>query len=1223
MGAGSQEPGIPKHVSYDGKKQQMAITATSTEVDPGPSDFCFSTNPTGMSDEDVPAFSGSLAATADGDDRSAGDCNRRQCIQAPETFLEWTAWLKTCTSLPTVGIVLAWGWKVGCVSDLSPVAESSQRMPGSNRWRWLFPLPVAFPMELSRGMDVQQLAGDPEIVTNCWLAAVCCALNWQYGHRTVTSLSRSGKVHARAIEGLKGSINRMLAGSPGLQLQYEEVVRDLKNRKISYTGEEISQPFPLSVVQMMKGLPPKGHGGSISLQHFVKGRAKYLLENPAELILGKEDRMDIPCTARIHINRGEELDVFNLLYERGVITWADSNLAYKDEKGAYLSGLFGVTKPGKLTACGKPVLRCIMNLVPVNALLGVIEGDVSLLPNATSWLPLTIDGGEEIWVSQSDMQSAFYLFAVPQGLYPFLCFNFETSRASVGLSGPGMVRPCCRVLPMGWNSSVGLMQMVSREILLSRGLPPEAELHKGRGVPSWFAKVTSEANESRGWWQVYLDNFMSAEVGNSVPEGIGARLHKEAVDAWVDTGVLTAADKDVINSSDAVELGVRVDGVNGLLGASPERLLKTLLATFYNLDRQAWSKKHAQIILGRWIFILQFRRAGMGVFSRSWAAVEAPWPSRALVALHKLELVLASSLGPILQADLRLSYDDSVTVSDASETGGAAAVSKGLTFSGLSLVGAIEDERHRPIDIPVLVISAFNGIGGAFRIYDLLGLRPAGRISIDISKEANRVCRSTWPDILELHDIMTIDEKEVRRWANCYGRVKEVHLYGGFPCIHLSSVRYMRQGLSGEGSNLFWQLLVLIQLVQRIFGTFSRVKWCVENVSSMEQDARAMISSQLETQPIKFDPSDCMPFSRPRFAWISEPLFEMEGISLVEEQDYVRAYVTATCPSTSQWIRPNWSWPAEAEGAKFPTFMKSIKRLRPPPRPAGLERAGPCTRQRWQQDCFRYPPYQYAPNFLLVHPSKPPRVLDSSERELLLGFGAQHTASCMSASEMKKSMERYEDVRKSLCGDSFAMISFALVGAVLCQELAPRMSPQQIMDRLGLAPGWSAHPSIVVPLTRWLSYHGAPSTNSTASQTLVRYLGLTVNHTGSDVRILTGTPLGHKPTCHASVRAWWWQWKQLFTLKWNFDSHINFLEMQMILNSLLWKCRDPQKVGRRWLHLEDSMVCLSILTKGRTSSRLLQPLCNKIGALQMAMGSVLLHGHVGSAENPTDKGSRL
>ena len=98
--------------------------------------------------------------------------------------------------------------------------------------------------------------------------------------------------------------------------------------------------------------------------------------------------------------------------------------------------------------------------------------------------------------------------------------------------------------------------------------------------------------------------------------------------------------------------------------------------------------------------------------------------------------------------------------------------------------------------------------------------------------------------------------------------------------------------------------------------------------------------------------------------------------------------------------------------------------------------------------------------------------------------------------------------------------------------------------------------------------------------------------------------------------------KHLFKVRWLFKSHINFLEMKMILNTILWKARDVSKINKRWLHLEDSMVCLFILSKGRTSSHLLQPLVNKIGAVQMAMGATLLHAHVRSEENPTDEASR-
>jgi hypothetical protein len=40
------------------------------------------------------------------------------------------------------------------------------------------------------------------------------------------------------------------------------------------------------------------------------------------------------------------------------------------------------------------------------------------LPNATSWMPMVPGDGECVSMSQSDMASAFYLFAIPEQWYP-------------------------------------------------------------------------------------------------------------------------------------------------------------------------------------------------------------------------------------------------------------------------------------------------------------------------------------------------------------------------------------------------------------------------------------------------------------------------------------------------------------------------------------------------------------------------------------------------------------------------------------------------------------------------------------------------------------------------------------------------------------------------------------------------------------------------------------
>lgn len=76
----------------------------------------------------------------------------------------------------------------------------------------------------------------------------------------------------------------------------------------------------------------------------------------------------------------------------------------------------------------------------------------------------------------------------------------------------------------------------------------------------------------------------------------------------------------------------------------------------------------------------------------------------------------------------------------------------------------------------------------------------------------------------------------------------------------------------------------------------------------------------------------------------------------------------------------------------------------------------------------------------------------------------------MAASIAKQSLEAYEDIRCSLCGDAFAIVSFAVVGAVLCQDLTPRATPRQVVNWLGLVPGATAHPMATVPMPRFLQY---------------------------------------------------------------------------------------------------------------------------------------------------------
>ena len=542
-----------------------------------------------------------------------------------------------------------------------------------------------------------------------------------------------------------------------------------------------------------------------------------------------------------------------------------------------------------------------------------------------------------------------------------------------------------------------------------------------------------------------------------------------------------------------------------------------------------------------------------------------------------------------------------------------------LTSAGQDLCSRLSEPAFEPADAPLLVISVFNGIGGAFRGYDLAGVRPSGLISIECDKAARRVTRKAWPHAEEVANVLEVDRKMVEGWSNRYPRVEQVHIVGGFPCVHLSSVRADRENLQGEGSRLFWNLVDIIRWTRECFRGTAEVSFIVENVRSMDVAARDEISRVLGVEPLALCPSDILPYNRPRLAWVSGKVEETVGVDLLEQEGYTLVVMHGSAPPVETWLTPGWS--LCRPDVPFATFMKAIRRWKPPPTPAGISRCDRPTIQRWQSDEYRFPPYQYRMENLVRSPDGALRYLSAGERERLLGFGPDHTLFAIAANSVKGQEVAFEDKRLSLCGDSFCMLSFGWLIAQLCRAWVEPLSPQQIINRFGLASGCGLAAMVPAPLAQQPGYGGLPNALHTSSR-LVGHLSRHVNHTGSDVSVALGIPFTTKSGNHASIRAKWWDWRILFTSRWKFESHINYLEMRVILQAIKWRGRRASAIGSRWLHLADSMVCNYILSKGRTSSQLLQPLTREIAAHLLALNSVQLQGHVDSIENPTDAASR-
>ena len=333
------------------------------------------------------------------------------------------------------GCRLVWGMSRGFLypglSRLLKYAKPIASEEAFTKSAGLFPIPVDFSQVKSWAWPLDDFSKDQCEVA--WVLLSAAALNDFYGLSPPYPTQRRGRVVEKCLQTIRGRVRRFLLQSVDSDISFSSVWEDVSKKQINYEGEEVAVAQMLTLDQVFKSLPPLGHGGSVELAPLLQGRTRFLIENPEQVLLPSPPLQKVRNSAKVHIAKGEEVALFRLLFERGVIDFVPEKEVYSDVNGPFLSGLFGVPKPNKFSSKGAPVLRLIMNLIPINRTLDVILGDIAELPSASCWQQLVLLEGDSISISQADMASAFYLFRLPVAWQKYLCFNHRLTRKDVGL----------------------------------------------------------------------------------------------------------------------------------------------------------------------------------------------------------------------------------------------------------------------------------------------------------------------------------------------------------------------------------------------------------------------------------------------------------------------------------------------------------------------------------------------------------------------------------------------------------------------------------------------------------------------------------------------------------------------------------------------------------------------------------------------------------------------
>ena len=211
----------------------------------------------------------------------------------------------------------------------------------------------------------------------------------------------------------------------------------------------------------------------------------------------------------------------------------------------------------------------------------------------------------------------------------------------------------------------------------------------------------------------------------------------------------------------------------------------------------------------------------------------------------------------------------------------------------------------------------------------------------------------------------------------------------------------------------------------------------------------------------------------------------------------------------------------------------------------------------------------------------------------------------------------------SLVRQSRRLWSAVLLELQLLSDLAPLFTSSihvRIFPRLVATDSSSRGAAVVFaqpPASDLLAALSTSSTPSATSCTPHDESSLPASTTTLLPSVTLSPPLPIYSLLSSSLR-----WRIAFSWPWAFQEHINVLELRSVLFALTWLISFPSALSSSIVLLCDSLVALSVLCKGRSSSFPLLVIMRRIAALLLSSGILLHPVWIPSLLNPADSPSR-
>ncbi|CAK0879680.1 unnamed protein product, partial [Prorocentrum cordatum] len=1007
-----------------------------------------------------------------------------------------------------------------------------------------------------------------------WLHLSVAALNYAFCGRSQGSWRHRltlSKAQARVYVHLK-SRAAALAEDPLAMVVVPAIDELAGGCESACEGETGVKALPCRLCELAPGLPTRECADTLDATDFVGAEVDAWLRRPELALLDQSDWPDPSPRARVNVETEadwEEL-VLHLVSLSIFTTLAESELV-RVRGEPVLIGLFAVEKKGTPAPDATRVTRLIPDMVPGSSLLKAHVGEAALLAASASWTAVVVPDGKLLLWSGDDQKGAFFVWRVSPAWHPYMAVGRPLAGELFGRSEP-VVYVTSAVIAMGWSLAVPVLQHIRRRLcrlapLLGAGLPLDGEWRRDWARPL----VEAGSGQDAGWWQGYIDDFDAPEIVEEVLAcklvGAPSDLQLQVRASCERASASFSAEKARCRQLKVKRMGADVDGVGGRLAVPASKALATAGLCLAAVPRRLVPWRVAMAALGMLARVLEFRRPLLGVPHSVWALAASSAQEAYLDAEMVEDLLMGVMVLPLAASSLRARIDGVVTSSDALEMGGGVCTSAGLRED---VAAALQVPRTVPDQL---------GIGARLLVMAEDPARPWAAANPRVPARAVRRVLSVL--LICLFDgiggLAVAFSRLPFRIAACVAAETDAKArrvvrlrwpgvigWGDVTRVGSETVRDLFEGFGG-----------LVEPVAVAAGSpchrLSRLDVGGRGLSGRESLLSHEVPRILALLAAVF---------RDKLVWVVENMASMSSVNVELISEALQVRPTLACSSVFvPCRRPRLFWTSWGVTSSAP--------LRLTDRGVYDELVGPGVPLMdfaWEDEGGSWP-------------GRP---------------------GCTSLATQGSNPQDAFDARAFLIGNSFSIHDVAW----LCQQLLHRrgaldreLSIEEVSPVRECQVTWDQAGAFVTG-------PGEPDT-AEARQLVLHYLSRTEKG-GSDVRLDYGVPYRPRGWPRTNLDPFVWKWRVAVSMAWSGrnSTHISVRELQAATSAIRWRARKVVQHGSRFLHLVDSRVVAAIVTRGRGSSRKLQPILMRRMAVVVAADMYPLIGYVVSEDIPAWLGAQ-